>query len=69
MSAPARKVLSGAVITIALIDFSKASVSIVWSNSILTAALIALTGGLEISINAISSDILCFTTVIFLSLY
>ena len=29
MSAPARKVLSGAVITIALIVFSKASVSIV----------------------------------------
>ena len=65
MSAPARKVLSGAVITIALIFSFIDRFSIVSNSPILTAALIALTGGLEISISAISSIILCLTTDIF----
>ncbi len=62
ISAPARNVLSGAVITIANIFSSKDSSSIVSKSPILTAALIALTGGFETSISAISSKILCFTT-------
>jgi hypothetical protein len=64
ISAPARKVLSGAVITIALIFSFKDRFSIVSNSPILTAALIALTGGLEISISAISSIILYLTTYI-----
>ena len=62
ISAPARKVLSGAAITIALIFSLEESFSTVSKSPILTAALIALTGGFEISISAISSIILSSTT-------
>ena len=64
ISAPAKKVLPGAAITIALIKLFDPSSLILFNNPFRTEALIAFTGGFEISINPISSIIVCLTSVI-----